>query len=188
MHQLIRETRALALDFDQCAFGAPSVKPTRPLCSTDLLDGVCVRCPGNHVHIQLKGKVRDPDTGKFVFRTKSAQVHPWALCAVIALHVAARRHDPLAHLELYSCFDDASLRSEKGPGVRPSPGGHSLEGPVGLEMEPGQAVRAAILTIHPARAARMVLRGLLAPLFKKGVTCSHFGRLGLACCCPARLL
>ena len=47
MQQLISETPALALDFDQCAFGAPSVKPTRLLCSTDLLDDVCVRCPGN---------------------------------------------------------------------------------------------------------------------------------------------
>ena len=82
MQQLVRDTRALALDFDQCTFGAPSVKRTWLLCSTDLLDDVCLRCPGNHV------VMCDPETGKLVFRTKSIQVYPWTLCASTAVNIA----------------------------------------------------------------------------------------------------
>jgi len=37
MEQLVADTRALALDFDQCAFGALSLKPTRLQCSSELL-------------------------------------------------------------------------------------------------------------------------------------------------------
>ena len=102
MQQLISETRALALDFDQCAFGAPSVKPTRLLCSTDLLDDVCVRCPGNHLHVQLK--VRGPRAGKLIFRTKAAQIYPWALCASIAMNVTVIYEDALAHLSTTFCL------------------------------------------------------------------------------------
>lgn len=50
LHLLLESTRAFALDLDQCAFGAPWLKPTRLVCSTEVLDAVCVRCPGGHRH------------------------------------------------------------------------------------------------------------------------------------------
>ena len=165
MQQLISETRALALDFDQCAFGAPSVKPTRLLCSTDLLD-VCVRCPGNHFHVQLK--VRDPRTGKLIFRTKAAQIYPWALCASIAMNVTVIYEDALAHLSTTFCLTTpvADRKRELGSS-KPWPGhrqadtalkaqwdGYQLKRGAAkllldVELEPGQAVRAAMLAIHP---------------------------------------
>ena len=37
MRQLVDHTRALAIDLDQCAFGAASLKPTRLECSNELI-------------------------------------------------------------------------------------------------------------------------------------------------------
>ena len=71
-----------------CFWGL-SLKPTRLLCSSELLDDVQMRCPGGHRHVKLKGKMRDPQTGYWVFRTLAAQVYPWALCATMAEAIAA---------------------------------------------------------------------------------------------------
>eukprot|EP00435_Cladocopium_sp_Y103_P019288 s2614_g4.t1 len=168
IHQLIRETRALALDFDQCAFGAPSVKPTRLLCSTDLLDDICVRCPGNHVHVKLKGKVRDPATGKLIFKTKAAQVYPWALCASLAINIAALYVDALAHLRATFQLVTPAADRKRALGSGKSWPGHRQEDTarkaqwagyqlkrgaakplLETEMEPGQAVLAAMQAVHP---------------------------------------
>ena len=82
MDQLVHDTRALAVDFDQCAFGAPSKKPTRLLCSAEHFEVLQVLCPGGHVHESLRGKVFDPLQGKLVFKTKAAQVYPSALLTI----------------------------------------------------------------------------------------------------------
>ena len=98
MKQLFSGARVFALDFDQCAFGTPLLKPTRLASSTEVLDSVCVRCSGDHVHAKLKGKVWDPHQQRIVFRTKAAQVYPWSLCSTLAVQIAQLFVDPFAHL------------------------------------------------------------------------------------------
>ena len=76
IRRLMREARTFQVDFDQCAFGAASMKPTRILMSHQRLQaGLARKCPGNHVHEVLKGKVWSDQFGKVVFRTKLAQVY-----------------------------------------------------------------------------------------------------------------
>lgn len=63
----VRRTRAFQLDCDQCAFGTPWKKPTRFVCSSELLETLAVTCPGGHTHQKLKGKVWDPQRQQMVF-------------------------------------------------------------------------------------------------------------------------
>lgn len=98
MHHLETSARAMDLDFDQCAFGAPSVKPTRLRVSSEALQDVCLSCPGDHEHELLQNQVWDPRRHRMVFRTKLAQEYPHALCATMALAVQQLRTDDLAHL------------------------------------------------------------------------------------------
>ena len=168
MQQLVHDTRALALDFDQCAFGALSLKPTRLECSTELLDDVQVRCPGGHRHVKLKGKVWDPKTGKWVFRTKGAQVYPWILCATMAEAVAALYEDALAHLApSFALTTPAADRKRPLGSGKPWPGhrqeasaakaqwaGYQLKRGAAkplfeFELEPGQAIEFALRALHP---------------------------------------
>ena len=166
--QLVHDTRALALDLDQCAFGAASLKPTRLLCSTDLCDDIAVRCPGGHVHVKLKGKVRDPQSGKLVFKTKAAQVYPWAFCATIASAVQDLFLDNVAHLQAsFALCTPAADRKRALGSSKPWPGhkqagtaqkaqsaGYQLKRGAAkplleVELEPGQAIKAALQVVHP---------------------------------------
>ncbi|CAL1129875.1 unnamed protein product, partial [Cladocopium goreaui] len=175
VRQLIHETRALGLDFDQCAFGAPSLKPTRLLCSTDLLDDVCMHCPGGHQHVKLKGKVWDPVQQRMVFRTKQAQVYPWALCATVATAVSELLTNPLAHFfasfQLQTPAGDrkrALGSSKQWPGHRQAESaakaqlaGYQLKRGAAkplleFEMEPGEAIRVALQVVHPFTAEVML--------------------------------
>ena len=168
LQQLVLDTRALSLDFDQCAFGAPWVKPTRLLCSTDLLDDVCVRCPGNHVHEKLKGRVWDAVKQQWVYRTKQAQVYPFALCASMASQVAALFQDDLGHFaqtfklcvskeerkrELYSKRPWKAHRQHETAQKALAAGYQLKRGAVKplleFELEPGEAVRWALQVPHP---------------------------------------
>ena len=168
MHQLVRDTRSLALDFDQCAFGTPWVKPTRLLCSTTLLDDVCVRCPGNHVHQKLKGRVWDEAKQCWVYRTKQAQVYPFALCATMASAIAGLFTDPLAHFaptfqlcistddrkrELYSTRPWKVHRQSDSAQKALAAGYQMKRGAVKplleIELEPGEAVQWALQIPHP---------------------------------------
>ena len=97
--QLIKLTRAFSLDLDQCAFGTPWLKPTRLLCSTQMLDVVALRCPGHSSHEQLTGKVWDPVKQAMVYKTKGAQEYPLAMCASMAQVIAQLFLDPLVHLQ-----------------------------------------------------------------------------------------
>ena len=175
VRQLIHETRALGLDFDQCAFGAPSLKPTRLLCSTDLLDDVCMHCPGGHQHVKLKGKVWDPVRQRMVFRTKQAQVYPWALCATVATAVSELLTNPLAHFfasfQLQTPAGDrkrALGSSRQWPGHRQAESaakaqlaGYQLKRGAAkplleFEMEPGEALCVALQGVHPFTAEVML--------------------------------
>ena len=76
--------RAFFVDLDQCAFGAPSVKPTRLAVSHELFTLLHGRCDGTHSHVRLQGKVWSDFFGKYVFRTKLAQVYPAPMCDLFA--------------------------------------------------------------------------------------------------------
>ena len=97
--KLVQEARTFAVDFDQCAFGAASQKPTRILMSNQKLQaGLSLLCPRDHVHEVLKGKVWSDQFGKVVFRTKLAQVYPQRMCVQMAHDIASLWTAPLDHL------------------------------------------------------------------------------------------
>ena len=168
MDQLVHDTRALAVDFDQCAFGAPSKKPTRLLCSAEHFEVLQVLCPGGHVHESLRGKVFDPLQGKLVFKTKAAQVYPWALCAAFASVAHDLWQDPLHALqpslqlttppadrkrEVGSCKPWLGHKQEESA-LKALWAGYQLKRGAAkpllhVEMEPGQAIEAALNVIHP---------------------------------------
>ena len=185
LQALVHDTRALSLDLDQCAFGTPWVKPTRLLSSTELLDDVAVRCPRNHVHAKLKGKVWDPQRQRMVFRTKLAQVYPWALCATIAQAVALVFADPLHHLlpsfalalpaqerkralgsgKLWSGHRQAdTARKALAAGYQLKRG--AAKPLLEIEMEPGEAIRWSLMVPHPFTQAAQLDSDLVATIKK----------------------
>ena len=96
IRDLVKWTRSLFVDLDQCFFGAPSKKPTRLLVSHQVFHSFLSRsCPGNHKHVVLKGKVFSHQFGRVVFRTKLAQVYPKALCSAFASALVELWRDPL---------------------------------------------------------------------------------------------
>ena len=98
IRRLMREARTFQVDFDQCAFGAASMKPTRILMSHQRLQaGLARKCPGNHVHEVLKGKVWSDQFGKVVFRSKLAQVYPHPMCSQMAHDIESLWSRPLEH-------------------------------------------------------------------------------------------
>ena len=166
--KLTAHTRALALDFDQCAFGAASVKPTRLLCSSQLLDSVVVKCPGGHRHIKLKGKVWDPKVSRYVFKTKAAQVYPWALCATMALAIAQLHEDEFQHLAPSFALRTPAADRKRALGSGKVWGGHkqaetarkalhagyqlkrgAAQPLLDIEMEPGESIAFALHLVHP---------------------------------------
>ena len=155
---LINKCRAFSLDFDQCAFGAPSKKPTRFLCSTDLLDDIVLSCPGNHYHVTLKG----------IFKTKLAQIYPWALCASVAIPIAQLWADPLAQFARSFALTTPKQDRKRQLGFGKLWQGHKQSGTAfkaqwagyqlkrgsakplfELELEPGEAIRGALSVTHP---------------------------------------
>ena len=211
------DTRALALDFDQCAFGALSLKPTRLLCSSELPDDVQMRCPGGHRHVKLKGKMRDPQTGYWVFRTKAAQVYPWALCATMAEAIAVLYNDALAHFApSFALTTPASDRKrplgsgkpwlghrQEATALKAQWAGYQLKRGAAkplfeFELEPGQAIEFAL------RCHTLSLRACLWMISRaelwSGCSVMHllsctsvpsfcnFGNSGLVHCCPAQWL
>ena len=168
LEQLALSTRSFALDFDQCAFGAKSKKPTRLLSSSELLEDVQMLCPGGHSHDQLKGKVWDDALGRWVFKTKGAQVYPWALCATMASAITSIWHDNVGHFARTFALTTPSADRKRALGSSKPWLGHKQEASaqraqwagyqlkrgaakplLSLEMEPGQAVEAAVSLIHP---------------------------------------
>ena len=92
--------RALNIDFDQCAFAAPSMKPTRLLVSSDFFQTMCRKCPGNHAHDVLKGKIWNTKLQRWVFKTKQAQVYPTLMCATMAQAIEAIHSGDLRQFQL----------------------------------------------------------------------------------------
>ena len=116
--------------FDQCRFGAPSVKPTC-LCSNDDLSGLALRCDhGKGAHVGLQGRTADGG-----WRTTAAAAYPSALNIFLAQRavdaiVRARKlgHMPFArhafceekyrHRVLAQCSRFVHGRKVLGGGVR----------------------------------------------------------------------
>ena len=112
MKQLLWCARACFVDLDQCAFGAPSQKPTRLLLSNQRMQkALCRSCPGGHVHEVLKGKVYSEQFKKVVFRAKLAQEYPWELCRIMATDIAALWKEPFSHFQ--QSFDLVSVDTRK---------------------------------------------------------------------------
>ena len=169
---LVKTTRSFTVDFDQCAFGAPSMKPTRVLGSHQLLTAALLRkCPGkssSHRHVVLKGKVFSQQFGRVVYRTKLAQVYPHLMCQAMADAVQQLVNYPMQHLEA-----SFSLVNPKGDRKRPlgqrldwevhrqqntalaavSSGYQLKRGALkpllDVECEPGEAVRWSMQVPHP---------------------------------------
>ena len=90
--------RTINVDFDQCMWGAPSVKPTRLMVTDAHFRALEVRCDGSHTHIKLKGKVWSAFFGRKVYRTKLAQEYPFRMCEVMAQCIFEIFHFPFDHL------------------------------------------------------------------------------------------
>ena len=111
IRRLMREARTFQVDFDQCAFGAASMKPTRILLSNQRLqNGLSRKCPKNHVHEVLKGKVWSEQFQKLVFRTKLAQVYPHDMCSQMARDIETLWSAPFAHLNPSFALDSNEIR------------------------------------------------------------------------------
>lgn len=73
---LARACRAFMISFDQCEFGAPSVKPTSLLVSHQVFTQLERRCQGGHRHERLHGKVWSD------FSRKKSSVPSWRKCTL----------------------------------------------------------------------------------------------------------
>ena len=75
---------AFVVTFDQCAYGAPSRKPTRILTNAPWLRACAGKCEDAppHVHVELRGKVEDLRPGQhgMVWRTTLAAEYPEGMC------------------------------------------------------------------------------------------------------------
>ena len=187
INKLITCSRALALDLDQCAFGTPWRKPTRLLCSNELLEVVCVSCPGNHVHKKLQGKVWDAKLGRMVFRTKAAQVYPWALYATIAVQIAAIFFDPLAHLVAsFALCTPATDRKRELHSSRSWKGHRQAETAekalaAGYQLKRGAAKPLLEVEMEPGEAAQWMMSSIPHP-FTAAEQLSGFGSRSLSSC------
>ena len=127
-----------------------------------------MRCSGDHVHEKLKGKVWDPQQLKMVFRTKEAQIYPWSLCATLAVQIAQLFVDPFAHLApSFGLTVPAHDRKRELLSTRPwkvhrqadtarraLAAGYQLKRGalkplLGIELEPGEAIRWVLQVPHP---------------------------------------
>lgn len=144
-----RRGRGLRVQLDQCAWGAPSMKPTLLLVSHSHFEALC---PRNHVHEVLKGKVYSKQFNKVVYRTKLAQEYPLDLCAAMATAIATLHQDPLRHFKL--TFQLPSLDKRKRPV------GQAVPDPQHRQFRPATL---AIASGYEARRSQTVARRGDAP-------------------------
>ena len=184
---LMLATRAFAVDFDQCAFGAASMKPTRVVGSHQLIQTALARsCPGkssSHVHEVLKGKVFSEQFGKVVFRTKLAQVYPMEMCQAIASTVSGFLKEPLVHLapSFILTNSESDRKRPLGQAVnwkehRQQPtalaavsSGYQLKRGalkplLDIECEPGQAIQWVMQIAHPFSISETLSAELVAAI------------------------
>ena len=150
---------------DMCRFGAPHKKPTALLSSADLspLALECDMAVRPHVHEPLVGTVLIAN--EQVFKTKLAQVYPPALCRAWAGLIAPGDTDPLAPtFSMVTRPEDRKRpigqalpwkpHKQQITAEKASAAGYQLKRAalpplLPVEMEPGQAVKAALEVRHP---------------------------------------
>jgi len=152
---------------DMCRFGAPHKKPTALLSSADLspLALECDMAVRPHVHEPLVGTVLIAN--EQVFKTKLAQVYPPALCRAWAGLIAPGDTitDPLAPtFSMVTRPEDRKrpigqalpwkphkqqITAEKASAAEYQLKRAALPPLLPVEMEPGQAVKAALEVRHP---------------------------------------
>ena len=150
---------------DMCRFGSPHKKPTAVLSNVDLreLALLCDQAERPHSHEPLVGTVLYE--GQEVFKTRLAQVYPSALCSAWAQAIAATGMDPLA--ATFQMVTPAAERKrpvgqevpwkihkQRITAEKANSAGYQLKRSalppiLATEMEPGQAVQAALHVIHP---------------------------------------
>ena len=146
--------RALIVDFDQCMFGAPSMKPTRLLVTHCSFLTIQCKCQGGHRYVRLKGKVWSQQFKKWVFRTKLAQEYPWQLCQAMADAVVQLRDAPLQHLR--PSFElQGDVQHRKRPlGLSKLWKPDRQERSAGLAQASGYQLRGAVKPLLNARLVR----------------------------------
>ena len=164
VRSLVWCARAWIVDFDQCAFGAPSKKPTRLVISDQ-------RMQAPLQHEILKGRVWSDQFQRVVYRTKLAQVYPWDLCANMADGIAAIWNQPFDHLS--PSFDLKSLdmrkravgqaipwktHKQQRTAIAATAAGYQLKRGamkplIDIETDPGEAIRWALQIPHPFSVA-----------------------------------
>ena len=168
VHVLSQACRTIEVDFDQCAFGAPSMKPTRLLVTSEAFLPLHKKCPRDHLHVVLKGKSWNTKLNRWVFKTKQAQVYPAQMCSSMALAVRSCMLQDSSHFQ--PSFDLVLSAAERkralGPGNQKPPhrqaasarlaqsAGYqmkrgALKPLVQAEVEPGQAVQWVLGIPHP---------------------------------------
>ena len=122
--------------------------------------------------VKLKGKMWDPVQQRMVFKTKAAQVYPLALCATVAQAVAQIFEDPFQHFAptFALCTPSADRKRTLGSfkpwlghkqqltAAKATWAGYQLKRGAAkpllqVEMEPGEAVQAALRLVHPFSVA-----------------------------------
>ena len=151
-------------ELDMCRFGSPHMKPTAILSSQDL-HSLALRCDKEvrpHHHEPLVGKVLVD--GKWIYKTRLAQVYPPALCDQWAQAILAC-DDPL-QLTFSWALDPTSRKrpagqaidwvphKQRGTAEKAAQSGYQLKRSAlpplfRREMEPGQAVQVALDLWHP---------------------------------------
>ncbi len=159
--------RLFMVDFDQCMYGAPTVKPTRLAFSHEMFTSLAVRCAHRTKHPVLKGRVWSEQFQKFVYRTKLAQEYPWRLCEQMALIIEVTQSPDCP--QFARSFDLCTKDQRKRPvGQEVSHRAHrqqvtalmaqasgyqlkrgALKPLLDLETEPGVAIRWALSIPHP---------------------------------------
>ena len=151
-------------ELDMCRFGSPHMKPTALLSSQDL-STLALRCDKSvrpHQHEPLVGKIKRD--GKWIYKTRLAQVYPLELCNKWAEAILAS-NDPLQLTFLWK-LDPASRKRPAGQPIewvqhkqhataeKAAQSGYQLKRSAmpplfQSEMEPGQAVAVALDLLHP---------------------------------------
>ena len=165
------------VEFNMCAYGGSSPKPTTIWTSCSRLLELRRSCPGvsaSHRHVELKGKVWDNVKKKKVWRTKLAQVYPVDLCELWAQLLEIQDTiDPSVEAALQRWAPSLALVTAPGDrkravgsptkvsehrqfqtGKKAVAAGYQLKKgvvpPLYLEEpEPGQAIELAVRALHP---------------------------------------
>ena len=94
---LVKDSASQIVRLDQCAFGAPTKKPTMIMVNSPKVDALQLRCGDvpAHTHEVLEGREVDGQ-----FRTRRGMVYPQKLCAALAATLLAgirQREKPMGN-------------------------------------------------------------------------------------------